>query len=83
LTDAFMEEALRAMETAIEAVGYQLDFKRLYDLFEDIVATARSFIDHAGPADRASASWEKFICAAIPNPINKSLANLKSMAGKS
>ena len=49
LTDAFMEEALRAMETAIEAVGHKLDFKRLYDLFEDIVATARSFIDPHQP----------------------------------
>ena len=49
LTDAFMEEALRAMESAIEAVGYKLDFERLYDLFEDIVATARSFIDPRRP----------------------------------
>ena len=49
LTDAFMEEAMRAMETAIEAVGHRLDFKRLYDLFEDIVATARSFIDPRQP----------------------------------
>jgi predicted nucleotide-binding protein (sugar kinase/HSP70/actin superfamily) len=49
LTDGFMEDALRAMETAVETVGAKLDFKRLYDLLQDVAATAGSFIDPRQP----------------------------------
>jgi predicted nucleotide-binding protein (sugar kinase/HSP70/actin superfamily) len=49
MTDAFMEEALKAMEALIEVVGGQRRFHRLYDLLEDITATARTFIDPAKP----------------------------------
>ncbi len=49
ITDAFMKEALEAMMAAIESVGASLDFNKLYELVDDIVATAKSFIDPSQP----------------------------------
>jgi len=49
MTDAFMQEALNAMIETIEATGAGLDFNRLYRLLENIVLTARTFIDSYQP----------------------------------
>ncbi len=49
MTDEFMEKALAAMESLIETVGADLNFTKLYELLEDIAATARSFIDPQQP----------------------------------
>ncbi|ROQ92133.1 putative nucleotide-binding protein (sugar kinase/HSP70/actin superfamily) [Desulfosoma caldarium] len=49
LTDAFMEEALQAMEKALVAFGPTRDFSRLYDLVEDIAKTAATFMDPRKP----------------------------------
>ncbi len=49
LTDAFMEEALEAMEKAVVTHGPPRDFARLYDLVEDVAETAATFIDDRKP----------------------------------
>lgn len=49
MTEAFMEKALDAMIEVIEEAGASLDFNRLYRLVEDIVLTARTFIDPHQP----------------------------------
>jgi len=49
ITDSFMQQALDTMIATIEAVGESLDFNRLYRLLEDIVMTARTFIDPYQP----------------------------------
>lgn len=49
MTDAFMAEALQRMTTEIEASGARLEFEKLFLLLEDIVATARTFIDPRQP----------------------------------
>jgi predicted nucleotide-binding protein (sugar kinase/HSP70/actin superfamily) len=49
ITDAFMDKALRAMTSKIEEIGAGLEFVKLYRLLEDIVATARDFIDPHQP----------------------------------
>lgn len=49
MTDAFFEKALEAMLSMVETVGASLDFNRLYQLLDDIVATARTFIDPHKP----------------------------------
>ncbi len=49
LTDSFMEEALAALLSEIRERGASLDFKGLYALLEDIVSTAKTFIDTRQP----------------------------------
>jgi len=49
ITDAFMQEALDAMISAIETVGADLEFCKLYRLLEEIAATARSLMDPHKP----------------------------------
>jgi predicted nucleotide-binding protein (sugar kinase/HSP70/actin superfamily) len=49
MTDAFMEKALQDMVGRIEETGARLEFPKLYRLVEDIVATARTFIDPRQP----------------------------------
>jgi predicted nucleotide-binding protein (sugar kinase/HSP70/actin superfamily) len=49
MTDEFMDAALAAMESCVETVGGKLDFQKIWRLMEDIVATARSFIDPHQP----------------------------------
>lgn len=49
ITDAFMQQALATMVAVIEADGAELNFNRFYRLLEDIVMTARSFIDPYQP----------------------------------
>jgi predicted nucleotide-binding protein (sugar kinase/HSP70/actin superfamily) len=49
MTDEFMKKAVEAMAALIEEVGASLDFNRLYQLVDDIVSTARSFIDTRQP----------------------------------
>jgi predicted nucleotide-binding protein (sugar kinase/HSP70/actin superfamily) len=49
MTDAFMEQALAAMQSAIETTGTDLNFEKLFELLEDIVATARLLIDSRQP----------------------------------
>jgi predicted nucleotide-binding protein (sugar kinase/HSP70/actin superfamily) len=48
-TDAFMEKALPAMVSRIEEVGGSMEFPKLLQLVEDIVATARTFVDPHQP----------------------------------
>jgi predicted nucleotide-binding protein (sugar kinase/HSP70/actin superfamily) len=45
MTEAFMATAVHAMASVIEEVGASLNFNRLYQLLDDIVVTARAFID--------------------------------------
>ena len=49
MTDAFMDQALTAMGALIERVGFKRDFHRLFVFLEEIVATARTFIDSKQP----------------------------------
>lgn len=49
MTDAFMTEALQRMATEIEISGARLEFDKLLQLLEEIVATARTFIDPRQP----------------------------------
>lgn len=49
LADSFMEKALDAVCAEIEENGASLKFKGLYDLVEDIVSTAKTFIDKRQP----------------------------------
>lgn len=49
MTDEFMEGAVEAMASAIEAVGPSLEFSRLYKLLGDVAETARTFIDPHKP----------------------------------
>jgi predicted nucleotide-binding protein (sugar kinase/HSP70/actin superfamily) len=49
MTDAYMERAALAMASRIEESGASLEFHKLYQLVEDIVATARTFIDPHQP----------------------------------
>ncbi|NLJ27421.1 MAG: CoA activase [Deltaproteobacteria bacterium] len=49
MTDEFMKKALEAMVSMIETVGADLNFKKMYRMLEDIVATAASFIDPHQP----------------------------------
>lgn len=49
LTDSFMEKALAALLAEIEENGASLQFKRLHALVEDIVSTAKTFIDPGKP----------------------------------
>lgn len=50
MTDSFMEKALQAMASRIEEIGASLEFEKLRRLLEDIVATARTFVDPRQPA---------------------------------
>jgi predicted nucleotide-binding protein (sugar kinase/HSP70/actin superfamily) len=45
MTDTFMEQAVQTMALRIEEIGASLEFVKLYRLLEEIVATARTFID--------------------------------------
>ncbi|SHF42055.1 Predicted nucleotide-binding protein, sugar kinase/HSP70/actin superfamily [Desulfacinum infernum DSM 9756] len=45
MTDGFMEEAARAMESLIERVGEARDFQAMLDLVEDVAKTAAGFVD--------------------------------------
>jgi predicted nucleotide-binding protein (sugar kinase/HSP70/actin superfamily) len=49
MTDAFMAKALEALTSTIEIIGAGLDFNRLYQLVDDILATASTFIDSHQP----------------------------------
>lgn len=49
MTDAFMRESVAALAAAIEATEGELDFKRLFRMVEQIVATAGTFIDPRRP----------------------------------
>ncbi len=49
LTDSFMEKGLAAVLEEIEQKGASLDFRRLNSLVEDIVSTAKMFIDTRQP----------------------------------
>ncbi|MGQ9485135.1 MAG: CoA activase [Desulfosoma sp.] len=49
LTDAFMEEALQAVEKALVIYGPSRNFARLYDLVEDVAKTAATFVDPRKP----------------------------------
>lgn len=49
LTDAFMEEALQAVEKALVIYGPSRNFARLYDLVEDVAKTAATFMDPRKP----------------------------------
>jgi len=49
MTDTFMQQALQAMASRIEEIGGSLEFHKLLKLVEDIVATARTFIDPHQP----------------------------------
>lgn len=49
MTDEFMDKALSAMCSLIETVGPDLQFHKLYEFLEDIVITARTFIDPRRP----------------------------------
>ena len=50
MTDSFMEKALQAMASRIEEIGASLEFQKLRRLLEDIVATARTFVNPHQPA---------------------------------
>jgi len=45
MTDGFMEEAARAMESLIQRVGEARDFEAMLDLVEDVAKTAAGFVD--------------------------------------
>jgi predicted nucleotide-binding protein (sugar kinase/HSP70/actin superfamily) len=45
MTDGFMEEAARAMESLIQRVGEARDFQAMLDLVEDVAKTAAGFVD--------------------------------------
>lgn len=49
MTDEFMKAALAAMEECVENVGGRLEFKKIFELMQDIVTTARFFIDPQKP----------------------------------
>ncbi|MGV8074532.1 MAG: CoA activase [Syntrophobacteraceae bacterium] len=49
MTDAFMKQARDTMASTIESIGASLNFNRLYEMVDDIVATAKSFIDPHKP----------------------------------
>ena len=49
ITDEFLETAVAAMASLVEAVGANLEFSKLYALLEDIASTARSFLDPRKP----------------------------------
>ena len=49
LTDSFMEKALEAVVAEVEQNGASLEFKRLFDIVEDIASTAKTFIDTRQP----------------------------------
>lgn len=49
LTDSFMEDACRVVMLEIEENGASLEYKRLLDILEDIVSTAKTFIDTRQP----------------------------------
>ena len=45
MTDAFMQTALEAVIAETEKSGASLEFKKFFDLVEDITSTAKTFID--------------------------------------
>jgi predicted nucleotide-binding protein (sugar kinase/HSP70/actin superfamily) len=49
MTDGFMEEAARAMESLIQRVGEARDFEAMLDLVEDVAKTAAGFVDPGIP----------------------------------
>jgi predicted nucleotide-binding protein (sugar kinase/HSP70/actin superfamily) len=49
LTDSFIDTAQQALQLEIEEKGASLDHKRLFDILEDTVSTARTFIDTRQP----------------------------------
>lgn len=49
MMDAFMEKALAAMASLVEASGADLNFTKLYALLEDVASNARSIIDDRKP----------------------------------
>ena len=62
MTDAFMQEALLAMTSRVEEIGAGLEFPKLLQLVEDIVATARTFIDpHQPPRPRIGIVGEIYL----------------------
>ena len=44
-----MEKALRAVVAEVEQNGASLEFKRLFNIVEDIASTAKTFIDTRQP----------------------------------
>ncbi|MFZ0932103.1 MAG: CoA activase [Syntrophobacteraceae bacterium] len=49
LTDSFMEKALGAAVAEVEQNGASLEFKRLFNILEDVASTAKTFIDTRQP----------------------------------
>lgn len=49
MTDEFMRQALASMESVIQSVGANLEFSKMYRTLEEIVATARTFMDSQQP----------------------------------
>ena len=49
LTDSFMEKALEATVAEVEQNGASLQFKRLFDIVEEVASTAKTFIDTRQP----------------------------------
>jgi len=49
ITDEFMASGLNNMSRLIETHGASLPFKKAYDILEDIVSTARGFIEQEKP----------------------------------
>jgi predicted nucleotide-binding protein (sugar kinase/HSP70/actin superfamily) len=49
LTDSFMEKALEAAVAEVEQNGASLEFKRLFNIVEDVASTAKTFIDTRQP----------------------------------
>ncbi|MCE5244956.1 MAG: CoA activase [Syntrophobacteraceae bacterium] len=49
MTDAFLDEGLGALRSAIESEGAGIDFSKLFRITEEIAATAATFIDPHKP----------------------------------
>jgi predicted nucleotide-binding protein (sugar kinase/HSP70/actin superfamily) len=49
MTDSFMQTALEATLSEVEQNGASLQFKRLFDIVEDVASTAKTFIDTRQP----------------------------------
>jgi predicted nucleotide-binding protein (sugar kinase/HSP70/actin superfamily) len=62
ITDAFMQQALHTMVARVEEIGGCLEIHKLLQLVEDIVATARTFIDpHQPPRPRIGIIGEIYL----------------------
>lgn len=49
ITDSFIEKAMQAVLIEIETQGTALNFKRIFDLIDDVAGTAKTFIDTRQP----------------------------------